>query len=121
MAYRDFKDLIRRTASDKIFCDKAFDITKNPKYDEYQRGLASMLYRIFNKKQINLFWQWYYKKICQTKNNINQFLEKFLKKSILIFYRQHLGADLGDIQLISKFNKGICFLLCAIDIFSKFL
>ena len=50
MAYGDFKDLARRTASDKIFRDKAFDIAKNPKYDRYQRGLASMVYNIFDKK-----------------------------------------------------------------------
>ena len=39
MPYGDFKDLSRRTASDKILRDKAFDIAKNPKYDGYQRGL----------------------------------------------------------------------------------
>ena len=43
MAYGDFKDIKRRTASDKILRDKAFDIAKNPKYDGYQRGLASMV------------------------------------------------------------------------------
>ena len=35
MACGDFKDLARGTASDKILCDKAFNIAKNPKYDEY--------------------------------------------------------------------------------------
>ena len=45
MAYGDFKDLNRRTASDKILRDKAFNIAKNPKYDGYQRGLASKVYR----------------------------------------------------------------------------
>ena len=50
MAYRDFKDLAKRTASDKILRDKAFDIAKNPKYDGYQRGLASMVYKFFDKK-----------------------------------------------------------------------
>ena len=40
MAYGDFKDLTRRTASDKILRDKAFNITKNQKYYRYQRGLA---------------------------------------------------------------------------------
>ena len=50
MAYGDFKDLARRTASDKILRDKAFNIAKNPKYDGYQRGLASMLYEFFDKK-----------------------------------------------------------------------
>ena len=44
MAYGDFKDLKRRTASDKVLRDRAFNIAKNPKYDGYQRGLPSMVY-----------------------------------------------------------------------------
>ena len=52
MAYRDFKDLKRRTLSDKILRDKAFNIAKNPKYDGYQRGLASMVYNVFDKKSL---------------------------------------------------------------------
>ena len=43
MAYGDFKDFTRRTASDKILSGKAFNIAKNTKYDEYQRGLVSMI------------------------------------------------------------------------------
>ena len=39
-----------RTASDKILCDKVFTIAKNPKYDDYERGLASMTYKSFAKK-----------------------------------------------------------------------
>ena len=50
MAYGDFKDLARRTASDKVFRDKAFNIAKNPKYDGYQRRLASIVYKCFDKK-----------------------------------------------------------------------
>ena len=50
MAYGDFKDLARRTASDKVLRDKAFIIAKNPKYDGYQRGLASMVYKFFLKR-----------------------------------------------------------------------
>ena len=42
MAYGDFKDIARRTISDKALRDEAFDIAKNPKYDGYQRGFASM-------------------------------------------------------------------------------
>ena len=45
-----FKDLAKRTASDKVLRDKAFNIAKNPKYDGYQRGLASMVYNFFDKK-----------------------------------------------------------------------
>ena len=50
MAYGDFKDVARRAASDKVLRDKAFNIAKNPKYDGYQRGLASMVYKFFDKK-----------------------------------------------------------------------
>ena len=60
MVYGDFRDLKRRTASDKVLRDKAFNIAKNPKDDGYQRGLASMVYKLFDKNslrlQINL-WQ----------------------------------------------------------------
>ena len=50
MAYGDVKDLAKRAASDKVLRDKAFNIAKNPKYDGYQRGLASMVYKFFDKK-----------------------------------------------------------------------
>ena len=49
MAYRDFKDLARRTTSDKVLRDKAFNIAINSKYDGYQRGLASIVYKFFDK------------------------------------------------------------------------
>ena len=42
MAYEDFKNLKKRTAADKVLRDKAFNIAKNPKYDGYQKGLASI-------------------------------------------------------------------------------
>ena len=42
--------IFQRTALEKILRDKVFNIAKNPNYDEYQRGLASMIYRFFNKK-----------------------------------------------------------------------
>ena len=50
MAYGDFKDIKRRTTSDKILREKVFNIAKNPKCDGYQRGLASMIYKFFDKK-----------------------------------------------------------------------
>ena len=48
MAYGDFKDLTKRTAADKVLKNKAFNIAKDPKYDGYQRGLASMVYTFFD-------------------------------------------------------------------------
>ena len=50
MAYGDFKDSATRTASDKVLKNKALNVAKNPKYDRYQRGLASIVYKFFNKK-----------------------------------------------------------------------
>ena len=83
MAYGDFQDLARRTTSDKVLRDEAFNIAKNPNYDGYQRGHASMVYKFFDKKTsggaLNL---------CKIKNLqmkfINQVLKKFKKKSLFI-------------------------------------
>ena len=130
MVYGDFKDLKRRTASDKIFGDKAFNIAKNPKYDGYQRGLASMVYNFFDKKSASLTDK------SVSGNGVNIPLEfneqlakdlnkpiirKFKKRKVYSGFRDNIwGADLADIQLISKFNKGFRFLLCVIDIFTKY-
>ena len=45
MAYGDFEDLAKRTAANKVLRNKAFNIVKDPKYDRYHRGLASMVYK----------------------------------------------------------------------------
>ena len=50
MAYVKAKDLVRRTQPDKVLKDKAFNISSDPKYDGYQRGLAAMVYKFFDKK-----------------------------------------------------------------------
>ena len=54
MAHGDFKNLAKRKASDKVLRDKPFNIAKNPKSDEYQRGLASMVYKFFDKKRLEV-------------------------------------------------------------------
>ena len=57
MAYGNFKDLPRTTASDKLLHDKAFNIAKNPKHDGYhQRGLDLMVYKYFDRKYL----RWWY-------------------------------------------------------------
>ena len=53
MANGDFKDLKRRTFSDKILRGKAFNIAKNPKNDEYQKGLDSVAYNL-----LEIYWKW---------------------------------------------------------------
>ena len=121
MTYGDFKDLKRRTASDKSLGDKAFNIAKYPKYDGYQRGLASMVYKFFDKKSGG-------SGIVNNKENIQlaeelhkPIIRKFEKRKVYSSFRDNIwGVDLADMQLLSKFNKGFRFLLCVIDIFSKY-
>ena len=50
MAYGDFKYLPKRTASDRVLCDKPFNIAKNSKYDGHQYRPTSMIYIFFAKK-----------------------------------------------------------------------
>ena len=52
MAYANFKDLTRRTAANKSLCDKAFNIAKDSKYDAYQRGITSIVYKFFGQKNL---------------------------------------------------------------------
>ena len=93
MAYRDFKDLTRRTASDKMLRDKAFNLAKNPNYDEYQRGLSSMVYKVFNKNSTSLAdksasgMKNEYMSNKELAEELHKPIMKDLKKkSILIFY-----------------------------------
>ena len=134
MAYGDFKDLTTRTASNKIFRDKAFNIVKNTKYDRYQSGLASVVYKFFDKKSFaacarsqTLATRNKFAGGAIKKDNIsNKELAEELHKPIIGKFNERRvylssidniwGADLANMQLISKFNKGIRFLLCVIDI-----
>ena len=54
IAYGKSKDLVKRNQSDKVLKNKAFKIVSDPKYDGYQRGLASMVYKFFDKKYSSL-------------------------------------------------------------------
>ena len=140
MAYGDFKGLPRRTASDRILRHKAFNIAKNPKYGGYQRGLASMVYKFFDKKSASLTNKSVSGRsgIVNNNNNNNNnkikqnlqlseelhkpIIRKFKKRKVYSGFRDNIwGADLADMQLISNFNKGYRFLLCVIDIFSKYV
>ena len=130
MAYGGFKDLPRRTGSDQILRDKAFNTAKNSKYDGYQHRLASMTYNFFDKKPASLA-----NKSASggtVKNEIisNQELAKESQKQIIrklekrkvqsSFIDNIQGIDLPDMHLINEFNKWIRILLCVIDIFSKY-
>ena len=105
MAFGDFQDLAKRTASDKFLTDNAFNIAKNPNYDGYQRSLASIVYKFFDKKSSGI----------GIKSMPNQELADELHKPIIMKFRKRKvyssfkeniwGADLADMHLISKFDK----------------
>ena len=115
MAYGDFKDLARRK-------DKAFNIAKNPKYDGCQRGLASMAYKYFDKNSkggdVNILLEFNEQLAEELHKPI---IRNFKKRTVHSRFKYNIwGADLVDMQLISKFNKRFRFLLCVIDIFREY-
>ena len=124
MAYEDFKDLPKRAASDKVLHGEAIHILKNPKYDGYQRGLASVVYKCFDKRSARG------KGLNSNFDSENQQLDQELHKSVIRKFEKHKvyssfkdkiwDADLADIQLISKYNRGVKCFICIIDIFSKY-
>ena len=125
MAYGDFKDLKRRTAADNVLRDKAFNIDKNPKYDGYQRGLASMVYNFFDKNTKGSGVTLGNKSITQNEQLAEELhkpiIRKFKRRELYSAFKDNIwAADLADMQLISKFDKGFRFLLCVIDIYSKY-
>ena len=113
MAYGDFKDINRRIFADEVLCNKAFNIAKDPKYDEYQRGLTLMVYKIFDKGTSDSG--------IKNGNIPNKQLAEELQKSNIrkinkrkehsSFIDNICGADLADMQLISHVNRGFRFLL----------
>ena len=122
MAYGKYKVLDRRTQLDKVLKDKAFEIANNPKYDGYQRGLASMVYKVFGKKSKGSGIKNEIKENQQLTNELHKpIIRKFKKRKVYSSFKDNIwGFDLADMQLISKYNKGIRYLLCAIDLFSKY-
>ena len=129
MAYGDFKDLKRRTVADKVLRDKACHIAKNPKYDGYQRGLPSMAYKFFDAKTkdsgITLANKSAIKSTPQNEQLADELhkpiIKLFKKRKVYSAFKDNICvADLADMQLISKLNKGFKILLCVIDIYSKY-
>ena len=120
-AYSDSKDLTKRTIAGKNLKNRAFDIAKDPKYDGYQRGLASMVYKFFDSEVSGSGA----KLIPENKQLANELhkpiIKKFEKRKVYSTFKDNIwGVDLADMQLLSKYNNRIRFLLCVIDIYSKY-
>ena len=120
MVYGKSKDLAKRTQSDKVLREKGLKIASDPKYDGYQRGLVAMVYKFFHKKSS--------KGGVETEPNYQlanklhgQIIRRFKRRKVYSSFRDNiLGVDLADMQSLSKYKKGIKYLLCAIDLFSKY-
>ena len=125
MAYWDFKYLTRRTTSGKILPDKAFNIVKNPRYDGCQRDFLQWSIIFLGKKtsertvkneNMSIIWRIW--QLCE--ELLKPIIRNFMKRTRLLmegtdlFINNIFGADLADMQMISKFDKEICFLICII-------
>ena len=125
-AYADHKDLINRPEADKVLRDKVYDTASNPEDDGYQRGLTSMVYTFFDKKSTASG----FKKLKNTTKPSSSMLadelhkpiiRKFNKRKVYSQFKDNIwGVDLADMQSLSRKNKGIKYLLCAIDLCSKY-
>ena len=119
-AYADHKDLINRTKSDKVLRDKAYNIASNPEYDGYQRGLASMIYKFLDKKSMGSGIKKDSSLILADELH-KPVIKKFNKSKVYSQFKDNIwGVDLADMQSLSRKNKGIKYLLCVIDLYSKY-
>ena len=124
MTYNKFKDLEKRTQSDIVLKNKALKIASNPKYNGYERGLASMVYKFFDKKSKRSGLKKNQGNFLQNSQLANELhkpiIREFKKRKVYSSFKYNIwGVDLVDMQLISKFNKEFRFLLCVIHLFSK--
>ena len=109
-AYANHKDLINRTKADKVLRDKAYNIVSNPKYDGYQRGLASMVYKFFEQKSVGSGTA----KSSIASSSIladerhKPIIKKFEKRKVYSQFKDNIK------------NKGIKYILCVIDLYSKY-
>ena len=114
-AYADLKDLINMTKAEKVLRDKAYDIASNPKYNGNQRGLASMVYKFFDKKSMG---SGIASSSILADERHKPVIKKFNKRKVYPQFKDNV--DLADMQSLSRKNKGIKYLLSAIDLYSKY-
>ena len=124
-AYAKYKDRANGKQSDIVLKNKAVKIATDPRVTGYQRGLASMVYKFFNERTKGSG--------INNKENLHvnpQLAEELHKPIIKNFKRRKVGSsfkdniwgvDLAEMQLISKYNKRIKYLLCVIDLFSRYV
>ena len=124
MAYGKSMGLVKRTQSDNVLRDKVFKIASNPKYDGYQRGLASMVYMFFDKKSKGSGNN---EPNYQLANELHEpIIRQFKKRKVYSPYRDNIwGVDLVDTQslrkLIRELNIYYVQLICLVNMHGLFL
>ena len=116
-AYSDSKDVAKRIISDKILRDRAYEIARNLAYDEYKKSLASMVYKFFDNK-------------TRSRANLNDQLaeeshkpviKKLKRRKVYAIFKDNIWAtDLAEMESLSSKNKNVKYLLCVIDVFTKY-
>ena len=115
-AYAKYKDVENRLISDQKLRNSAYDIASNPKYDGYQRGLASMVYKFFDskvaprdKKTMSGKCNAKHSSLESTGNNkilaeeLHKPVKKFNKRNVYSQFRDNIwGVDLADTQPLRK-------------------
>ena len=116
-AYNKYKDSVNRRKSDIALKNKAYKMAIDPKVDGYQRSLAAMVYKFFNERS----------KGSGVDNKIlaeelhKPIIKNFKRRKVYSSFKDNIsGVDLADTTLISKLNKRIKYLLCVIDLFSRY-
>ena len=107
---------LRALFQEKIIRDQAYEITRNSGYDKYQRALASMVYTFFDKKtelgiSVNEWVEELHKPL----------LKKFKRRNVYVRFKDYIwAADLAEMGSLSLKNKNVKYLLCVIDVFTKY-
>ena len=123
-AYAKHKDRLNRKQSDIVLKNKALKIATDPEVNGYQRSLAAMVYKFFNERTKgsgiesgNRFPE--NKKLAEELQK--PIIKNFKRRKVYSSFKDNIcGVDLAGMTLISKFNKGIKYLLCVIDLFSRY-
>ena len=115
-AYAKYKDRANRKQSDIVLKNKALKIATDPRVNGYQRGLASIVYKFFNERtkgsginnKENLLVN------SQLAEELHRlYIKNVKRRKVYSSFKDDMwGSDLADMQLISKYNKGIRYLLC---------
>ena len=115
--YSESNNLYKRIVLDKILKYRAYEITRNGGYNKYQRALASMVYKFFNKKtgsgvSVN-------KQLAEELHK--PVSKKFKRMKVYVRFKVNIwAADLAEMESLSSKNKNVKYLLCVIDVFTKY-